>query len=54
MNKKAIKAALKFAEKMQEFGERAIEIAENMQLQVEAADDLMIEINQEPEEVNTD
>ena len=61
MNKKAIEAALRFAEKMQKFGERAIEIAEDMQLQIEAADNLRIEINQEPEaepfeikEVNTE
>ena len=49
MNKTAREAALRYAEKMQEFGERMIEIAGNLEQQVEAADNLMIEINQEPE-----
>ena len=46
MNKQARKAALRYAEKMQEFGERMIEIAGNLEQQVENSTDLLTEINE--------
>ena len=54
MNKKAREAVFRYAEKLKEFGQRAVEIAEDMELQVEESGNLLKEIKKLDEDVKND
>ena len=54
MNKKAREAAFRYAEKLKEFGQRMVEIAEDIELQVEESSNLLKEIKKLDEDVKND